>query len=213
MAFDARLVRHALKTMYRDTDIVEIRALKGKEIKRVGRYPLGWDLVWTLETEEASGADCYFVLNPTPLTPIPMGTPPNSGTKEEDVLERRWFLLDFDPIRTEKLATVEMHETALSLAREAREFLNAEGFQGIVLADSGNGGHLLIPAEFPNDADSKALIRKTQRSIANKFTTKQTLVECFCDAARLVRAYGTLNQKGVETDTLKYRRSQVLDCK
>lgn len=206
------LIRNALKTIYRPSDVVEVRAF-AKDIRKVGRYPLGWDLVKALQTEEAAGADCYFVLNPTMLTPMPIGTPPNIGTKEDDVHERRWFLLDFDPKRDEKIATDAQHDTAIALARSARDFLNGEGFEGIILADSGNGGHLLVPAELPNDAESKELIRRTQRSVADKFTTEETLVECFPDAARLVRAYGTLNQKGVETETLKYRRSQVLDCK
>lgn len=208
----SELIRQALKTLYRPTDVVEVRAF-AKSIRRVGRYQLGWDLVKALQEEEASGADCYFVLNPTSLTPLPLGTPPNSGTKEEDVRERRWFLLDVDPRRDEKIATDAQHDTALALARSARDFLNNEGFEGIVLADSGNGGHLLVPTELPNDRESRELIRRTQRSVADKFTTAETLVECFPDAARLVRAYGTLNQKGVETETLKYRRSQVLDCK
>ena len=49
-----------------------------------------------------------------------------------------------------------------------------------------------------------------QRIVADKFSTPDVECECFPDANRLVRAYGTVNMKGTETETLKYRKSEIL---
>lgn len=205
-------IRTAIKTLYRTTDIVEIRALDKFGIRRVGRYPVGWDLVRALAKEDELGRDCYFVLNPTSLPPLPIGVE-QGGTKETDVPRRRWFLLDFDPVRgkEEKLATDRQHDSALRAARSARDFLHEEGWDGIVFADSGNGGHLLTPIDLPNTPEIRESIRRAQRATAERYSTEHVACECFPDAARLVRAYGTLNKKGDETETLKYRRSQILD--
>lgn len=199
-------IRTIVKAIYRPSDVVEIRAFGNDGSKRVGRFPLGWDLVKATEKEDAAGRECYWVLNPTSLPPAPMADNA-AGTKETDVPRRRFFLLDFDPRRKEKIATDAQYAAALTQAKAAREFM---GWDGVLMASSGNGVHLLVPVDLPNDEPSKELIKRTQKAIAQKFSTAEVEIECFADAARLVRAYGTLNKKGPETADLKWRRSHLL---
>lgn len=208
-------IRRALKTLYSAGDTVEVRSFGKDGTRRVGRYPLGWDLARAIAAEDEAGQDVYYVLNPTSLPPVPIG--PGEGTKEKDVPRRRWFLLDFDPRRENKIATSNQFENARTQAANAKRFMEEEWAgaglgdeAGIVMASSGNGVHLLVPVDLPNDEPSKRLIRSVQRAIAERFSTAEVEVECFPDAARLVRAYGTLNKKGTETDTLKWRRSGLL---
>lgn len=203
-------IRKAIKAIYRAGDIVEVRAFDPVGIRRVGRYPLGWDLVRAIENEDNLGRDVYYVLNPTSLAPLPIAAG-QSGVKESDVPRRRHYLLDFDPLRKHKIATDEQHAAAMLQARMARDFMENEwGCDTIIVASSGNGVHLLVPVDLPNDEASKDLIRRCQRAVASRFSTAEVECECFPDAARLVRAYGTLNKKGKETDALKWRRSRLL---
>jgi hypothetical protein len=199
-------IRKALKAIYRPGDVVEVRAFDPVGIRRVGRYELGWDLVRAIEKEDQLGRDVYYVLNPTSLPPSPIAAS-QPGTKEADVPRRRWFLLDFDPLRENKLATEEQYQAAKLQATLAENFMQNEN---VLVASSGNGVHLLVPVDLPNDEPSKDLIRRMQRTVATKFSTDNVVCECFPDAARLVRSYGTLNKKGTETPTLKYRRSGLL---
>jgi len=203
-------IRKAIKALYRSGDVVEVRAFDPAGVRRVGRYAVGWDLVRAIEREDQLGRDVYYVLNPTGLAPLQIAAG-QEGTKEQDVPRRRHFLLDFDPLRKNKLATEDQFQLALTQATLAKAFL-CEAFQisEIGMASSGNGVHLLVPVDLPNDEPSKEFIRRAQRIVATKFNTPQVECECFADAARLVRAYGTLNKKGTETETLKWRRSQVL---
>lgn len=202
-------IRLAIKMIYRPGDTIEIRTFAKDGTRRVGRYPLGWDIVRALEKEDSFGRDCYYVLNPTGLAALPIGAN-QSGTKEGDVPRRKHFLLDFDPVRKHKIASEEQYLRAWETANLAYEGLTEEGWSNIVMATSGNGVHLLVPIDLPNDEPSKQLIRKTQRGIAERFYHSGVEIECFPDAARLVRAYGTTNHKGEETETLKYRQSGIL---
>jgi hypothetical protein len=172
------------------------------------RLVVTWCAPW--KTKMPLDAIVYWVLNPTSLPPFPI-TANQSGTKEKDVPRRRWFLLDADPIRTDKIATEEQYQAALKQATGARDFMASElEWEGVVMASSGNGVHLLVPVDLPNDEASKKEIHRAQKCISHRFSTPEVKIECFPDAARLVRAYGSLNKKGQETDTLKWRRSHIL---
>lgn len=204
-------IKKGIKALFQPDEVVEIRAFDKFGIRRVGRYPVGWDLVNALAREDVQGRDCYIVLNATSLAPLSIGVD-QRGTREADVPRRRHFLLDFDPIRDHKIATDKQHESAKERAREARYFLTAEGWDGIIAASSGNGVHLLVPIDLPNNDVAKQLVMTVQRAIADRFNTREVEVECFPDANRLVRAYGTLNKKGDEDASLKWRRSGVVEC-
>ena len=97
-------------------------------------------------------------------------------------------------------------------AKAANLWLDDQGYTNIILASTGNGCHLLVPCELPNDKESKELICKVQRVVAKLFSTDEVEVECFPDANRLVRGYGTVNRKGHETAKLKYRMSGLIDA-
>lgn len=202
-------IRKAVKLLFQPGDTIEVRAFGANGSKRVGRFPLGWDLVRTIETENDAGRDTYYVLNPTSLAPVPM-TDNGNGTKETDVPRRRWFLLDIDPLRPHKISTDAEYQSALVIAEKISAMFQEELNIRPVLASSGNGVHVLTPIDLPNDEASKRAIKIFQKTVSQRFSTPQATVECFADAARLVRAYYTLNRKGLETDTLKWRRSGIL---
>lgn len=206
----AEEIRKAIKLLYLPGDVVEVRAFAPAGVRCVGRYPVGWELVRAIEREDQLGRDVYYVLNPTNLPPVQIASQ-QSGTRETDVKRRRHFLLDFDPIRQNKLATAQQHKLAIDQATAAKNFLYAAfpNWQ-IVQASSGNGCHLLVAVDLPNDAESKDIVHRTQRVVSGLYSTQEVECECFADAARLVRAYGTENKKGTETSENKRRRSCVL---
>ena len=206
-------VRAAIKALYRKGDTIEVRAWDKDHHIYTGRYKYGTKLVEIIELFDAEGCDVYTVLNPVG-TKLGLRDMSVGGlcTWEQDVPWRRSFLLDFDPKRSSKIATEEQFQAALAAAKAAKAWLEGMGWTGIVLASSGNGAHLDIPCDLPNDMASKEMVRKVQRVVSGKFSTPAVEAECFPDANRLVRAYGTVNKKGEETETLKHRLSGVLEA-
>jgi putative DNA primase/helicase len=213
----------------------------------VGRYPFNTALLGVLHACDKKG-DCYVVTNPTKLPTMSLVNG-GGGTKKEDVVYRRWFLLDCDAVRdyirddagepvvfpvldkagapkldgdgkprTElkrhKIASDAECNPTLAVAKEVKTWLEGYGWSGIVLACSGNGGHLMVPCELPVDLDEEMerLVRRVQLACSLKFSTPQVKIECFNDVDRLTRAYGTVNLKGKETADRKYRQSYILEA-
>jgi len=84
----------------------------------------------------------------------------SSTTSDADVTERRLLLIDFDPQRPSGISsTDDEKEAAREKALAVREHLSALGWPAPVLADSGNGYHLLYRIDLPNDAASSDLVK------------------------------------------------------
>ena len=204
------MIRTALKTLFRPEDMVELRGWDKQGATWTARYQYGRALLRMIEFMDGKlKLDCYYVLNPTnlPARDLAIG---GVSTWEDNIPLRRWFLLDCDPKRPNKIATEDEYKLALDAAGEAKQWLEYCGYADIVMATSGNGVHLLTPIDLPNTPDSKRMIRHVQRAVSNQFSNPNVVIECFPDANRLVRAYGTLNRKGSESETMKYRRSSIL---
>src|SRR5262249_31177609 len=76
-------------------------------------------------------------------------------TSDADIARRLWLPLDFDPVRPAGISSTDMeHEAALTRSRACAAWLQSLGFQAIVIADSGNGAHVLVRIDLPNDPAS-----------------------------------------------------------
>lgn len=208
-----REIRKALDLLFRPGDIVEVRALHPPEVPAVGRIPYGGGLEHVLETYDQLGDyDLYYVLNPVSL-PASHMKEYNFGAKKRDVPWRRWFLLDGDPVRASKVATDDEFDAARQAMSNAKAWLESRGWSNIAVASSGNGCHLVVPCDLPNDVESERLVKAVQHAVSKQFSNERVVIECFPDADRITRAYGTLNRKG-EEDTargLLHRRSGIID--
>src|SRR5437879_3464236 len=76
-------------------------------------------------------------------------------TQNHHIIRRHWALLDFDPVRASGIsATEEEHSAAMDRAQGCRDWLIEEcgaPAASLVLADSGNGSHVLARIDLPND--------------------------------------------------------------
>lgn len=211
--------------------IVEVRALGCH-----GQHP-AWD-GWTTNTVygyfsdedsfvqavsalDASGkpAGIFITLNPVRadllarannrLVAAKRGT---ETTKDADIVCRRWFALDFDPVRPAGIsATREELQRASDLAKTVRDALQEQGWPLPVVAVSGNGVHLLYRVDLPNDAETDALLKRALRGLEAEYGTDQVHIDtAIHNASRIIKLYGTVVRKGDATESRPYRRSQVL---
>jgi hypothetical protein len=135
-----------------------------------------------------------------------------SAVKDGDIQRRRWLPIDFDPVRPSNTpATEAEHEAAIAMAKECRTWLREQGWPDPVLADSGNGAHLLCRIDLPNDVLSYELIKDCVEVISLKFSSAKVVVDTAnSNASRIWRVYGTLNCKGEASDERPHRRSELL---
>lgn len=130
-------------------------------------------------------------------------------SKDEDITERRWLLVDIDPTRPAGISSTDAElQIAADHAARLREWLTGLGWPDPLRAASGNGVHLLYPVALPNDDASRDTLAHCLKSLAALFDSdKATIDTKVFNAARITKAYGTVTRKGDSTPARPHRRS------
>ncbi|MEW5763251.1 MAG: hypothetical protein AB1776_08640, partial [Bacillota bacterium] len=132
---------------------------------------------------------------------------------DTDVLNRYWLGLDFDPVRPAGVSSTDAeHEAAIESARRVREWLRGMGWPEPVLADSGNGGHLLYRVNLPNTPEATELVRRVVDAVAAFHSGGGVEVDRrVYNAARVWKVYGTLAAKGDDLPERPHRLARLLE--
>jgi hypothetical protein len=143
---------------------------------------------------------------------IQLYVPREQSTEDKHIVKRRWLLIDLDYQRPTGIsATDAEHEAALEKAREIRAYLKSRGLSSM-LADSGNGGHVLCRIDLPNDEASKVLLQRVLKTLNRAFGTDQIIVdEANFNAARIWKLYGTVARKGSDVPDRPHRVARILE--
>ncbi|HQN88465.1 MAG TPA: phage/plasmid primase, P4 family [Methanoregulaceae archaeon] len=136
----------------------------------------------------------------------------DSTTADADIIRRRWFPVDIDPVRPGGVSsTDEEHEKALKKAEHVARWLKDQGFPEPVRADSGNGAHLLYRIDLPNDETSRDLVQRCLAALAERFNDSTCIIDtAVSNAARIWKLYGTVSRKGDATADRPHRRSRII---
>jgi hypothetical protein len=159
----------------------------------------------------------YFVLNP--VNPALLARICNrvrqvaegETTGDAHVLCRRWLPIDADPRRPSGISSSDGEKArALDVIRTVRDHLAASGWPPPVLADSGNGYHLLYRVDLP--ADDGGLTERALKSLAARFDTAHVAIDQkVFNPARVWKLFGTTGRKGDSTPERPHRRSRILE--
>ena len=216
------LVLRACSALFEPGQVTELRAFvlgrRGYTDTLTGYFDDFDRLAAEAARIDAAGSEAvYVVLNP--VRPDLLARAANrtrrakrgEATANADVTARRWLFLDFDPVRPSGISSTDAeHAAALERARACRDFLASLGFPPPLLADSGNGAHLLYRLDL--DADDGGLVQRCLAALADLFSDDEVEVDTTVhNAARLCKLYGTTARKGDPTDTRPHRRSALLD--
>jgi hypothetical protein len=133
-------------------------------------------------------------------------------TADADILRRRWLLIDLDPVRPAGISSTDReHGRAISAACGAWDDLRS-WLGDPVVADSGNGCHLLYRLALPNDQAVTELVKRVLAGVAARCGTEDTAVDqTVYNPARIVKLWGTMACKGDSTPDRPHRRSRLLE--
>ncbi|MCX6689273.1 MAG: hypothetical protein NTZ39_06250, partial [Methanoregula sp.] len=136
----------------------------------------------------------------------------DATTADGDIVHRQWLPVDIDPVRPSGVSSTDAeHELSIAKARSVAEFLTGEGFPAPVLADSGNGAHLLYRIDLPNDEAGKVLVKRCLEVLAGIFDDNHATIDTAnYNAARIWKLYGTVSRKGDHTPESPHRRSRII---
>jgi hypothetical protein len=153
----------------------------------------------------------YFVLNP--LKPDILARRCNRTdwaeegelASDKDVARRRWLLIDADPVRNSHVSAADSEKgEALRVVRAVRDHLRGRGWPAPVLADSGNGYHLLYRLDLP--ADEGGMVKRILQALADRFDAPAAKIDrSVFNPARICKLPGTLARKGDSTPDRPHR--------
>ena len=214
-----------------DDCVFELRALKKKgrfTETRSGFYDsahlheMAADAI-RLERQGMNGV--YWTLNPVDrqLHAIRENREDQAGEGESagdaHILRRRYLLIDFDPKRHPKISSSDAEkQLALTVCLAVRAFLKSLGWPEPLLADSGNGYHLLYYIDLPGDdriegdADTRGIVERCLKALAQQYSTEAVTVDAGnWNPARICKLYGTASCKGTSTQDRPHRRSRIME--
>lgn len=191
--------------------ITELRALNFADRKAVSQFFRGDQLdrmakaAVDFELQGAKGV--YFTPN---ALKSHMLTSRNAA-RDEDVERRRWLLVDVDSKREGGCcATDEQKEFAWDVLRRCQASVEAYGLTGWKVVDSGNGYHLYIPIDLPNDDKAKEGHKALLRGLQHRCGKDGASVDpTTYNAARIMRVPGTLCRKGDHTAERPHRWAKI----
>lgn len=211
-------IREALEILVKKGDVHELRILKAEHQGVVSGYFNDLDkMAASADKYNKMAEGIYLTLNPCLPSLLARAnnrtiTHARNTTKESEILKRRWLPIDIDPIRPVGISsTNEEHQMAIDKAYEIHAGLKGMGLSEGLIADSGNGAHILIRIDLPNIPEAKGIIERTQKTIAHRFNnTKGVDVQMFADSNRIFKLYGTWACKGDSIPERPHRISKLL---
>jgi hypothetical protein len=159
----------------------------------------------------------YYVLNR--INPALLGRAYNrlkeraeQTTADNNILGRRWLPVDLDPVRPAGISSSEAeHATAIERARTIAQDMTEEWGRPI-LADSGNGAHLLYRIDLPNHQQGLAFVTGALAELDRRYSDDKVKVDVTCaNAARIWKAYGSVARKGDSIPGRPHRLSHLLE--
>lgn len=214
---DSAEIARALAVLHPE-GVVELRALfqRGRKRTAAGYFDDEHraDLVAAAAKLNESGAAVYITMNP--VDPHLLGRYSNrvedfaqATATDANVLRRVWLLVDLDPVRPKDTsATAEQLEAAKAAGRQVYVFLQERGWPKPVVAESGNGLHLLYRIDLPNDEASRDLIKDCLAALAARFDDAAVKIDrSVFNAGRIVKLHGTVATKGDNTPAAPWRLS------
>ena len=162
--------------------------------------------------------NCYFVLNAikddcySRVQRDKFEKFAKTTTSDTDIDYRQWLLIDTDPIRASGTsASNEEKQYARRTAANIYNYLRDIGFAYPIVADSGNGYHLLYKINIVNHAEPTEIIKNFLYALNILFTDDKVSVDTSVyNASRITKLYGTVARKGADTEERPHRLSKII---
>ena len=137
---------------------------------------------------------------------------PKSTTNDGDITRRRMVLIDLDPSRAAGIsASDDEFEKAHLKAVDVFRYLIGAGFKEPIITKSGNGWHVYLPCDMPNDEEHNELVKRFLQSLSKMFSDASVEIdEKVFNPARIDKLIGTWAKKGSDTPDRKWRIAEIV---
>lgn len=212
-------IGRSISLLFEPGDVVEVRIPKTRTGVVAGYFddPSAMaSVIYEADAKYKAGG-IYYVLNK--INPALLGRAYNRlkeyaehTTADNNITGRRWLPVDLDPVRPAGIcSSEEEHTEAISRARMIADDMAPE-WERPILADSGNGAHLLYRIDLPNSPEALALVSGALAELDRRYSDDVVKVDVTsANAARIWKAYGTVARKGDSIPGRPHRLSRILE--
>lgn len=213
-------IRRAISALFVPGDAIELRIPKTRLGVVAGYFDDRDELIAAISSADMRyrAPGVYYVLNQ--LDPALLGRACNRlreraehTTADNNILRRRWLPIDLDPVRPAGISSSqEEHDAAIERARIIACDMSANWGRPII-ADSGNGAHLLYRIDLENNQESLKLVCDALKQLDRRYSDHVVKIDVSCaNAARIWKAYGTVARKGDSISGRPHRLSRILEA-
>ncbi len=225
---DARRVADWLRLLIVPGQVFEIRALRcSTKNYRNFHNRGGWfdydhlseaanAALWLTHPKGGNAGSVYFTLNP--VLPDLIARRANRvdvmdrefrSTEDSDITHRQLLFVDCDPVRPSGVSSTDSEsQSSRLIARQIHEQLSNDGWPAPIVANSGNGWHLVYRIDLP--AEDGDVVKSCLRALSHRFSTDKVSVDTkVFNPSRICKLYGTFSRKGDHTEARPHRRSYI----
>lgn len=222
---DADEILLALRILCEPEEVVELRLLHAQPkgyrlpVTMSGYFNDHRELAKIAKAWGCCAQGSYITLNPInpALLARAMNRMRDTGkddplTSDGDVTWRRWLPVDFDPVRPRGISSSDKeHEEAIARAYMVRDALHNEGWPAPIVADSGNGGHLLYRIDLPSN--DEGFVKRCLQALAHRFDDAAVKIDqAVFNPGRIWKLYGSASRKGDHTKERPHRLARILEA-
>lgn len=209
-------LRKAIAQLKPDGELFEIRVLGGRNVYS-GYFRSADVLIENLNKLPLSNATVYMTLNHLKddlysRQQHDCFISKANTTADDNVEGYEWLFIDLDPVRISGISSSAAElKASYELMCTVFDYMRRLGFNEPVQGMSGNGFHLLYPIALRNTQENVQLIQQCLEVLANMFNNEQVKIDTVnYNPSRICKLYGTLAQKGSDTEERPHRMSKLL---
>jgi hypothetical protein len=213
-------ILRSIRLLFDDGQVIELRAPATKKQTQSGYYDdfqkFAKDAAG-LSSQESVPAVYWTLQN---VNPALLSRSANHikahakfSTTDAEIIEYQFLPLDCDPVRPAHVSSSNEEKAAsFVVAKQLRDYLSKRNIPTI-LADSGNGYHVLARIQLPVNKETRELVQGILVGMAEKFDTDAVKIDRKnFNPSRILKAYGTVARKGDHTADRPWRVTNILDC-
>lgn len=195
--------------------VTEVRAIGVGQAKAVCQYTADAHTaaIMAIEQEEKGARGVYFVPNPLDRNVLLDGRGLNKGATRDDVVRRRWLLIDADPGTPASTNATDAEKAGAYLVLvRVLDLLHTAGLRGRIVSDSANGYHAAYPIDLDTSDGATQLIKDVLAGLHLRCSelAGPKIDRAVHDLPRIWKVPGTLARKGPHTEERPHRRSAAL---
>ena len=211
-------LRKAIQVLKPNNQLFEVRII-GQQKPISGYFKDADTLIAALDMVDVRNTNLYMTINQVNESCFARkqserfmkGT---NTTNDTEIDGYKFLFVDIDPKRPTGISSSNAeYKASCNKASRVCKYMESLGFEKPIKAISGNGAHLLYRVNLKNDEGNRRLVEKCLKALALLFDDDVVSIDTSnFNPSRICKLYGTLAQKGANTEERPHRMSRIIDC-